>query len=76
MTFGTFLENLFHAQLIKLGQIRVIIDVPDLRIIEFHHDGGENVLKELGVEKYVEILHREKAVDLLPDLPRFYILCC
>jgi hypothetical protein len=51
MTFGTFLEYLFNAQLIKLGQIRVIVDIPDLRIFKFHHDGGENVLKELGVKE-------------------------
>lgn len=51
MTFGTFIEYLFHAQLIKVCQIRVIVDIPDLHIIEFHHYGGENVLKELRVEE-------------------------
>ena len=51
MTLGAFLENLFHAQLIELRQIRVVVDVPDLRIFYFHHDGGEYVLKELGVEE-------------------------
>jgi hypothetical protein len=57
MTFRAFHENLFHAQFIELGHIRLEVEILDLRFIEFYHDGVENTLEKLGVEEHIEIIH-------------------